>query len=305
VACTSSIGWRGYCKVGGATLPFLNASVTHSQEIITSEPLSVDRYANYRSIHNYSFGKKIVNANLTTEVWDSVIYKTAFNKMLLLATGATGSCNAFGSSVGQLEICPNGGTSLLIPGGTGKAVVSGFSLRGNPGGTVQASFTIVSTNYTKAFPTSASLVFEDEDGQDDTNNFSPLPYYNSTFALSAISDDANLVSTNVTDWNLDVSCDVKPVYGFCHQKSPFDLRLGVIRVTGSFNYYSPSGIFGILLNSNVNAVIDLQCATITLPRLLFKESDLTANDINAPVYRKINFIGVGTSNNSSVQVSTN
>lgn len=305
MSCSGSIGWRGYAKVSGNTLPFTRAQVQTKREIIISDPLMVDsKGSNFRFDHNYTLGKELTEANISTEVYSSGGYKAAFLALLNLAIGTSKGCNRLtGGGSSSLEISPNGGTLITLPGSSGKALVTGFSIRGNAGGIIDANFNVVSTsNSTGAASSTADLQFETAGTTEDSN---PVPYYATSVVVGGSGQDS-IVNANITDWNINVSSDATPIYGFCDNSSsrvPVNLRAGRIRVQGSFTYYAPAGLYVSTLADGASVAIDVVATTLTMPNVVFESAPITNNGANSPVFRTVNFRALGTADHGAIYTS--
>lgn len=304
--CDASVGYRGFITVGGSTLPFLSGGFEHIQETIKSQPLINDTTGAGRSIYNYTLSKSYYLGKLACEVFSSGGYGQAFRNLLTLAIGSSGkSCNSFtGSGGNNLVFSPNGGDVFSVPG-TGRAVVNGFTIRGNPGGLVQADFSFWSTNIGSGGASGSVLQFESSPHTEDAN---PLPYYNSSFLVQGTGDDT-LINNYLTDWSITLSAPVIPIYTLCNPNNATqnieanDLRLGFTDITGSFSYFRPAGtVFGTGLANGCTISIGLIGSILNLPNVVFVNDTVPNSGPNQAVYRKIQFESFGLNGQSSISL---
>lgn len=292
MGCSQSVGWNGYCLVAGNTLPFITGGFSRTLDILESESLYVDSKPFQ---YNYSTGKDISKGKLSTEVFTTGTYGTALSTLIGLACRGN-KCAILGAGSGgaSLKFSPNGAQEQTVGK---KAVINGMSLRGNPAGNVLCDFQITATDITTTTSVdSASIVAEAISNSDDGN---PLPYYSSSLTVTGTLDDT-LISNYLMDWSLDVSCDVTPVFTFCEGvTTPNDLRVGVLRVSGSFVYYNPAGIYATQL-TEAGIVIDLVLGRITLPKAIFTNDSVMNDGQNNPVFRRVDFKAFGSNGSNSI-----
>lgn len=295
MSCPGSVGYNGYLLIGSNTLPYLTGGLSSSKDIIDSEPLSVSSSAVYSSQYNYIAGRDLYKGNFSTEIYASGAYGIALKTLIAMAVRSN-KCSTVGGAggAGSFIFSPNGKQMQTI---TGKAAINTFSLRGNPGGNVQLSFGLVATSVSQTPSTEqATISFETVGNTDDGN---PLPYYSSSFTTLGSSDDS-LIATYLMDWNLNISYSVTPIYTFCPGvTTPYDLRLGIMQVTGDFCYYNPAGIYDSSL-STASIIIDLILGRFTLGNVKFIEDSVPSQGQNDVIFRHVKFRAFGTSNAPSI-----
>jgi hypothetical protein len=311
MACTGSAGYQGFLTTCGKVLPFLSADITRVQELYPSNAIHGGGSGNtnpiFRSMHNYALGRITAEGNVTTEVFGGTgNYAAAFLEILKRAvptqTDDSDICNGFDNSC-KLIFSPGGGSEIILPdptAGQPKAVVASLGLRGNPGGNVQATFRITSTgadfNQTAAnTPTVANLAFEPGGLTDDNN---PIPYYASSFSVTG-SGESNLAE-RITDWNIDINNNPFYIWTFNGEAQAQDLVLGMLSVTGTFQYYSATGEFVETLTHGAVCTVTFGSITLTIPHLGFGASPLPSPGPSAATVRTVNFTGFATSSGPSI-----
>lgn len=301
--CSGSAGFMGYARVCGKVLPYLSADLTKVTEILMSDSIHGGGVGNtdpvFNSQINFSIGRVIAEGSVTVEVFAGTgNYGAAFTNMLQRSipssSDMTNICNGFNSAC-KLVFSPGGGSEITLPGSVGavaKAMVSSMELRGNPGGNVQATFSITSAGADFSVtptlaPAVSDLAFESIGLSDDSN---PVPYYASDFTVTG-SGEATLTD-RIMDWNITVNNNPTPIYTFNGTNSALDIILGMRQVSGTFTYYAPNGQFVENLTHGATATINFGTTVIHLPFLVFDRCPIPSPGPNAPCTRQVNFRGV-------------
>jgi hypothetical protein len=317
-----AIGWRGYARVGPPAnryvLPYISSTISETQGLIRSETIHGGGVGTtngvFHSEHNYSLGQVLVQGDIETEVFGGHgNYALAFYEMLYRAIGKTTddtSARTDGfNAANPFILSPGGGFAYVMPysGLTfAKAVVSNMRLRGNPGGNVQCSFTVVSagtdrlppadhTTDTSLAPLIADLAFEPTCSAGNANKgpvdqeYNPVPYYASAFTISDCTGETSLAD-RITDWEIEVNNNSNPIYTFNGQPWPVDILQGIMEVTGRFSYYSPEGGFERWLThgATMNLTIGLGVHLRSL-HLGFDAAPIPTPGMNQPVVRNVTF----------------
>lgn len=300
MSCSGSSGYLGYLKVCSGILPYLNADLTRIVEIIPSNSIHGGGVGNtnpvFRSQHNFSIGRRTTEGSVTVEVFGgSGNYATAFSNFLQRAIPTASDqstvCNGFDSSC-KLIFSPGGGYEISLPGtgaAQGKALISQFDLRGNPGGNVEATARIVSAgdDYNGASanaPAASALAFETAGASDDSN---PVPYYASNFTVTG-SGESNLAD-RIMDWSISVNNNANPIFTFNGESFAQDILLGMQEVTGTFSYYAADGVFVEQLTHGATLTITFGSITINCPFIAFGPSPIPSPGPNAPTVRNVQF----------------
>ncbi len=308
MACSGSSGYMGYLRACGAVLPYLSADLTKVTEILMSESIHGGGVGNvdpvFNSEINFSIGRVIAEGSVTAEVFGgSGNYATAFRNMLEraipTATSMADVCDGFNTGC-KLVFSPGGGSEISLPGtvgATAKALISSMELRGNPGGNVQSTFSIVSAGadysvVATAAPVVSDLAFESAGLSDDSN---PVPYYASDFTVTGSGESS--LSDRIMDWNITVNNNPTPIYTFNGTNTAIDIILGMRQVSGTFSYYAPDGQFVENLTHGATCTITFGSTTIHLPFMVFDRSPIPSPGANAPCVRQVNFRSVAAGAN--------
>jgi hypothetical protein len=289
MSCNSA-NWKGFLKVGGYTLPYNSCSVNVLSEFINGQPISAPISAYARSLKTYSVGKKHVESSIQFDVFATGGYGNACQSLLKGVLSNCGTISGEGGT-GSLIFCPSGGSNFTVPGPSGKAVVSSLTIKGNNKGLVQASVNLLATSVGDGTGGSADLQFETAGLVEDS---SPLPWYNSSFAVSGAGDDS-LMSNYLIDWELTINNNAELIYGFCNSDDlsditlARDIRLGLLDVEGSFKYYSPTGIYTPELRNGASIIIDLVFFTFTMPHVVFRNDGIPSSSGDALVVRNVQY----------------
>jgi hypothetical protein len=308
MACFGSSGFQGYLKVNSLLMPYLSADLTKKTAILESQGIHGGGQAGtsqvFRSTTNAAIGQSITNGSVTTEVYGgSGAYANAFKDLLNRSIGSAGSsdssdiCNGYYTAQ-PLIFCPGGLYEIVTPStgsSNGKAVVASLDLRGNPGDVVQSTFNIISAgadvnNLNTNAPTTSNLAFETAGLTDDSN---PVPYYASNFTVTG-SGESN-ITNQIMDWNISINNNAVPIFAFNGLNYPVDILIGMMKVSGSFKYYSPTGTFVETLTHGASITITFGTVTINLPFVMFGEQPIPSPGPNNPVVRTVNFIGLAKS----------
>lgn len=299
--CSGSAGYQGYLLANGFILPYLSADLSQVTKLNMSESMHGGGAGNtnpvFRSKTNFAIGQQTVAGTVAVEVFGgSGNYASAFTQMLNRAmpsqTDDTNVCTGF-NTANPLIFSPGGGSEIVVPSAgaaNGKCLVNTLEIRGNPGGNVQCSFSIVGAgadyNNTNAHvPTASQLAFEPIQSTDDNN---PVPYYASNFNITG-SGESSLVD-RITDWNVTINNNVIPIYTFDGKNYAQDIILGMLQVTGSFSYYSSTGTFVQNLTHGAVGSISFGGVIINMPYIAFTSMNTPPSPgPNAPTIRTIQF----------------
>ncbi len=256
-----------------------------------------------RSKINYAIGQQTVTGTVATEVYGgtgnfSSAFGTLFAAAVPTATDTSAVCNGFTTS-SPLIFSPGGGSEIVCPAAgaaQGKCVISSVEIRGNPGGNVQCSFSIMGAgadynNLNTNAPSASNFSYEPVGNTDDNN---PVPYYASSLTITG-SGEANLTD-RITDWNMTINNNPFPIFTFDGKNYAVDIPIGVMDVSGSFSYYSSDGTFVNALTHG--AVLRATFGTITLniPYVAFTSQPTPPSPgSNAAVIRTVAFCGLAAS----------
>lgn len=312
-----SLGWRGFMRVAGASgyvLPYLNADLTESIEVIPSASIhgggvgTVDGI--YHSEHNFAIGRATYEGTVNGEVYGgSGNYALAFTELLKRAIGASSTDTSLRDAgfgpLTQLVFCPGGGFQFKFPDSglsVGKCVINSFSINGNNGGNIQyaagmmssgANFDTTAVNA----PSVSDFAFETAGLTDDSN---PVPYYASNFDITN-TGETNL-SDRVTAWSLAVANNSAPIFTFNGTNYAVDILQGMMVVTGSFSYYSPDGTFVRNMTHGGVLTADFGTATLSSPFVAFGPYPVPSPGPNDPTVRNVTFRALATASQASLAI---
>ena len=313
-----SLGWRGYCRIGtaGYVLPLRNARLSEEIQILPSDSIhgggvgTVD--GRYASQHNYAIGQARYEGDLSGEVFAGTgNYALAFRQLLNRAMGAaptdiSARDDGFDATT-QLVLSPGGGSEWLFPSSSGgsvaKCVVNTMNLSARNDGVVEfsanlmsagADFNLAATNA----PTVSDFAYEPGGPTDDSN---PLPYYASAFTVTGSGETG--MSERITAWNVTINNNSTPIFTFDGNNFASDVLQGIMEVSGSFTYYSPTGTFVRNLTHGAAATITFGASTITMPHLAFGPYPVPMPGVNDPTVREVTFRGFATTSYPSIYIS--
>lgn len=239
---------------------------------------------------------------MSTEIYAGTgNYATAWlamlNRSIPSASDDTDVCTGFDNSC-KLIFSPGGGSEIVMPStsaGTPRALIASMELRGNNGGVAQSTFRIISSgadyNSTNANkPSAAALQFETAGSTDDSN---PVPYWATNFSVTG-SGESGTLADQIMDWSISVNNNVTPIFTFNGEQFAQSAILGMMQVSGSFSYYSPSGTFVENLTNGAVITITVGSTTITVPFVGWGRCPIPGGSANSPVVRNCEWMGFAT-----------
>jgi hypothetical protein len=298
-----SLGYRGYARVTGTkyVLPLTGARL--SEEISINESRSIHGGGvgtvdgRFASLHNYAVGQARYEGELNGEVFAGTgNYANAFSAVLTRAIGASptdiSARDAGFNTTEPIILSPGGGSEWVFPKSTGtnaKAVIGSMNLSARVGGNVEFSASVVScgadfnSSATNA-PAVTDFAYEPGGTTDDSN---PLPYYASAFTVTGSGETG--MTERITSWQISINNNPVPIFTFDGNNYASDVLLGLMEVSGSFEYYSPDGVFVRNLTHGASATITFGSRTITMPHLAFGPYPVPLPGPNDPTIRTVNF----------------
>lgn len=312
MSCDFSAGYQGYLLVCSHVLPFLTADIVKVTEILPSAGIHGGGVSStnpiFRSPQNFALGRIIAEGSVSTEIYAGTgNYATAWLDMLKRSIPSisddTNVCTGFDSSC-KLIFSPGGGSEIVMPStsaGTPRALIASMELRGNNGGVAQSTFRIISSgadyNTTNANkPSVSALQFETAGSTDDSN---PVPYWATNFSVTG-SGETGTLADQIMDWNISVNNNVTPIFTFNGEQFAQSAVLGMMQVTGSFQYYSPTGQFVENLTNGAVITITVGSTTITIPFVGFGRCPVPSPGINSPTVRNCEFLGFSTASGPAI-----
>lgn len=302
-ACSGSAGYQGYLILGSNILPYLSSDLAEVTELIMSQSIHGGGVSNinpvFRSMINYSIGKKRAAGTVNTEVFAGTgSYANAWisimQRAIPSATDQSLVCQGFDASVTPLIFSPGGGSEIKCPAAAaanGKCIVASLELNGNNGGNVLSNFSVLSagsdyntTNANK--PTAGQLAFESPGLTDDSN---PVPWYSSNFTVTGAGET---LTDNIIDWKISVNNNPIEVFAFDGNNFAQDIIIGMQVVTGSFSYYAANGVFTRNLTHGAVGQITFGTTTINMPFMAFNASPVPSPGPNAITIRNVTFSAV-------------
>jgi hypothetical protein len=287
VQCVGGIGWQGVVKVGGSVLPFRSAQA--SEEIQITTPVGIGS-RNTRYYNKFQLGKKTFKANVSFQLYQS--YATASQWLI---NQAIGMC-PFSASAGTLQISPAGNTVYTLPGVGGSAGIDSMSLScvAGDGTGVQGNASFTATKLDQADGgLAANLEFETPGFTDDGNQ---TPWYSTDIIASGFGDSA-LINNYGIEWSLNITNEIYMRYGLCGTDDEKTIaqavRYGMLDITGSIKYWSPTGAFSDSTDNDLSIRIDLSAFSITLNNLIVNNNVVPSSGPNAPVCKQLNFRALG------------
>lgn len=314
-ACRSSMGWKGYARVGGAggpVLPFTSESLAERINLYTSQSIHGGGVGNpdgvFGSVVNIAIGHAEYKGDISGEVFGGGGgFSNAFLELLKRAMGASSGdhtlriCGFLPAT--SLIVSPGGGATFQFPNDNGvgqtnrKACVSSFTIDGNPQAIIthrteitSAGFKILSASTAVDPATTSEFSYEPVSNTDDDN---PVPYYAATFDVQG-SGESN-VKERTTKFSLTVNNNTYTLYTFNGSNQPTDVLQGIMEVTGSFQIYSPDGAFAFPLTNGATFTLGLGTHTIGSDYMAFSRAPVTSSGgLNQPVFRDVEFICVAS-----------
>lgn len=314
-ACRSSMGWKGYARVGGAggpVLPYVSEDLAERINLYTSQSIHGGGVGTingvYGSVVNIAIGHAEYQGSIRGEVFGGTGgFSNAFLQLLQRAVGASSADHTlricgFLPATG-LILSPGGGATFQFPNDNSggqtnrKACVSRFTINGNPKTIVDYDCEITSAGFkilSASSPVNPALTsefsYEPVSNTDDDN---PVPYYASQWDVQN-SGETN-VEERTTKWTMTVNNNTYTLYTFNGSNQPTDVLQGMMEATGSFQIYSPDGAFAFPLTNGATLSLTLGSHQLASSYLAFSRAPVTSSGgLNQPVYRDIEFICVAS-----------
>lgn len=240
-----------------------------------------------------------------------------FSKVLERAIGASGtdtSKRECGFDSAEPLILSPGGCGFtgfkafrFPEAGVGRAVVSSFTLNGNLGGLSTWEMEVLAsslgdTSVTPTFP--GGFTFESGSS---LGAGSPIPYFETNLAFGGSGIGESGVSDLITAWTITVNNNAIPQWTFNGERTPRDIYMGQMEVTGSFTYYSDDGDFSRLINGSSLTITlgdSLGAGAIKLfsPYLALDPRPITSGGVNEITTREVNFRCLGDAGGTSLRI---
>jgi len=336
MADTGTIGWKGYMKlssteVGTKLLPFNTEDLTENIEAIPNDGIHgggvTELDGVFGSRHNMAIGAANYTGNISGDVFGgSGQYASAFRILMDASIGRssgnhTRRLEGFTESY-PIVVAPSGETAFQYPSNTVtnaktgatdtlttpvKALVNTMTLNGNPGGNVGYTANIMATSrreVTGVKPTVADFSYEAVSNLDDSN---PVPYWSASFALvgtgetfgGGVSYD---LEDMINDWTINIDNSSQPVRTFNGNNVATDMVQGLMKITGSFSYYSPTGTFTSTLNNGATLTLTLGSLVLKSPYVFFTTAPIPNQGMDAVVYRNVQFECLAANNLASLYI---
>jgi len=337
MADTGTIGWKGYMKlssteVGTKLLPFTTEDLTENIEAIQNDGIHGGGISEldgvFGSRHNIAIGGANYAGNINGDVFGGTgQYADAF-RILLDASIGRSSGNHLRRLEGFTEsnpivVSPTGETAYQYPSVTVenartgatetlttpvKAVVNTMALSGNMGGNVTYGANVMATSrriVTGVKPTTADFSYEAVSNLDDSN---PVPYWSSEFDLTGSGETfggsgSYAIKDMINDWNINIDNSSQAVRTFNGNNVATDMVQGIMKVTGSMSYYSPTGVFDPKLNNGATLTLTLGTLVIKCPYLFFTTLPVPNPGMDGVIYRSVEFEAIAADNLASIYIS--
>ena len=317
--CQSSMGWKGYARIGGASgpvLPYRTEDLAEKINLIASTGIHGGGVGSengvFGSVINIAIGQAEYSGTIVGEVFGgSGNFALAFTELLKRAMGASSANHTLRicgfTPTDALILSPGGGATFSFPAissgpSVRKALIKTFTLSGNPGEIVtysanllSAGFEVLNASTAQFPPATTEFPYEPVSNLDDSN---PVPYYASNFTVAG-SGETDLIN-RVTDWSLTIENNSYALYTFNNSNAPTDILQGQMVVNGSFKIYSPNGAFVFPLTQGATLSITLGTNIIQSGYVAFSTAPVTSSGgLNAPVFRDISFICIAKDANTA------
>lgn len=331
---SGGVGWKGYMKVSSAevgsnkVLPFNTEDLVERVEAINNDGIHGGGVSEANGIfgsrHNVAIGVATYTGSINGDVFGGTgQYADAFRILLDHAIGRSTTDHTHRlmgfSEAYPIIVSPTGETAHQYPSQTVinrktgatdtlttpvKALVASMTINGNSGGNVNYSVTMQATSrreVTGVKPVVGDFSFEQVSNLDDSN---PIPYWQAAFALTGSGEDFGGGSYNMKDfitaWSITINNNVQPVYTFNGNNVATDMVAGLMEVTGTFSYYTPTGIFTTNLNNGCTLDISLGALTLHMPYLFLPTAPVPSGGLNSIIVRNVEFSGLATAAGASI-----
>lgn len=310
---SAGIGWKGFCKVEGAALPFTSGNISETQEIYYPALIGGGGVGtpvgSWHSENNAGLSRKLISGRLAGYAFGGGgTAETAFRNLLITAIGRFPSDNSKRykgfSNTSPLVLNAGHSRTLSLPGlGLhARAVVSKFSLEGEEAGLVKFETEILSTSAEEG-PSSASVgdyTYELGGFPDDQT---PVAFGSCVVGLTGSGEPD--MSKRITAWSLEVSNSPQPVYTFSGQTTPTMIHQGLMVVRGSFRYYVPdSSSFVPILTDGAVLTVQIGNVGLRCDFVVFEGTPVDAGSANTPTERMVRFGCLSAGNNPGLYISS-
>lgn len=313
-ACRSSMGWKGFARVGGSAgpvLPYTSEDLAERINLYSSQSIHGGGVGAingvYGSVVNIAIGHAEYQGSIRGEVFaGGGGFTNAFIQLIQRAIGASSADHTlricgFLPSTG-LILSPGGGATFQFPNDNAgsqtnrKACVSRFTINGNPKSIIDYDCEIISAGFKvlnasdAVFPALPSeFSYEPVSNTDDDN---PVPYYAAEWDVQGSGEGD--VQNKTTKFTLTVNNNTYTLYTFNGSNQPTDVLQGIMEVTGSFQIYSPDGAFAFPLTNGATLNLNLGSSiSIGSDYMAFSRAPVTSSGgLNQPVFRDIEFMCV-------------
>lgn len=311
-ACRSSMGWKGYARVGGTggpVLPYTSEDLAERINLYSSQSIhgggvgAIDGV--FGSVVNIAIGHAEYQGSIKGEVFaGGGGFTNAFIQLISRAIGASSGDHTlricgFLPSTG-LILSPGGGSTFQFPNDNGagqtnrKACVSRFTINGNPKAIIDYDCEIISAGFKPlatgtGVATTSEFSYEPVSNTDDDN---PVPYYNAVWDVQGSGEGD--VKNKTTKFTLTVNNNTYTLYTFNGSNQPTDVLQGIMEVSGSFQIYSPDGAFAFPLTNGATLALGLgPSINLGSNYMAFSRAPVTSSGgLNQPVFRDIEFMCV-------------
>lgn len=315
--CRSSMGWKGFARLGGPSgpvLPYTKEDLAERINLISSQGIHGGGVGSangvYGSVINIAIGQAEYQGTISGEVFGGTGgFSAAFSMLLSKAIGASSAdhtariCGFLPATA--IILSPGGGATFQFPNDVttnAKACVSTFALKGNPGNIVSydatimsAGFKILSSSSAVDIPATSEFSYEPVSNSDDDN---PVPYYASNFTVLG-SGEVN-VNQRITDWSITVNNNTYTLYTFNGSNQPTDILQGIMEVNATMQIYSADGSFAFPLTNGATLSLTLGTNNIKSDYIAFSKSPVTSSGgLNQPVYRDIEFMALAKNSSTA------
>jgi len=307
-----ALGFKGFAKVNGDVLPFTRCTIAARHNTLEDEGVHGGGASGvgdqYHSEILAATGPIFYDGDFDTYIFGgSGDYATALRAII---TNAITTTRDAGFATGAGFVINMGTTSTYeYPGNESecenKAIVNSLSIRGASEALVTFSANIWSTTRRAggSAPAVGDYTYEDPCRQATDDDYNPLPYHGAILTFSGgCSIAPELASEIITNWELTVTNNAVRIVTFNNSLYAKDIGVGIMQVTGNFQYYGPAGVFtdGDDMYHGTTLTINLQSMTLTIPFLWLEERPVESAGRNEIVQRTINFRGLATSSQAAL-----
>jgi len=333
---TGGIGWKGFMKVSssevgsGKVLPFNTEDLVERVEAINNDGIHGGGVSELNGIfgsrHNIAIGVATYTGSINGDVFGGTgQYADAFRILLDHAMGRSSADHTHRlmgfSEAYPIIVSPTGETTYQYPSQTVinrktgatdtlttpvKAVIGNMTINGNSGGNVNYTAAIQATSrreVTGVKPTTADFSFEAVSNLDDSN---PIPFWQAAFNVTGSGEDfgggSYTLRDYITDFSLTINNNTQPVYTFNGNNVATDMVQGLMEITGSFSYYSPTGIFTANLNNGCTLDLTLGGITLHSPYMFLPTAPVPSGGLNSIITRNVEFSCLATAAGASLYI---